>query len=455
MPFERAGQLARMTPSARLDDGLGLVAENLRESQCGTLPVLDSIHLDDDAALPPEGYSPDGDPTRGPRVLGLIDEGDLSRAVLPLLETHENARREHVMSGAFAANLTADSAPIPPIDFNGAANGIGEAATINWETTPRDIAELKARDIMRNDVGVIPAQFSLHNALLTLDRYRVAALPVVDATGRYRGMISRADIVAALGRNVRPPSVGGMATPLGVWLTTGSLSAGAPALGLFLSGMILGGCFVASDAIMQFFLSALNADWGRAFASGRIGATAEGGDVFNLVVTGVQGLLFLLIMRLLPLSGVHAAEHQTVWAIEKGLALTPENVAKMPRAHPRCGTNLMALASLILIVFGHLPTFEPTAVMFSLIFIFFAWRSLGTALQNYLTTKPATPRQIEGGIKAGVQLLEKYQAQPHIPQNFGLRLLNSGMLLSGGGFMLVSFLYNFLSSMWANQLLGS
>ena len=447
MPFERAGQLARMTPSARLDDGLGLVAENLRESQCGTLPVLDSIHLDDDVALPPEGYSPDGDAKIGPRVLGLIDEGDLSRAVLPLLETHENQRREHVMSGAFVGQ----SAPIPPADFNGAPlNG----TAVNWETTPRDISQLKARDVMRNDVGVIPAQFSLHNALLTLDRYRVAALPVVDATGRYRGMISRADIVAALGRNVRPPSVGGMATPLGVWLTTGSLSAGAPALGLFLSGMILGGCFVVADVILQFVLSALNADWGRAFASGRLGATAEGGDVFNLVVTGVQGLIFLLIMRILPLSGVHAAEHQTVWAIEKGLALTPENVAKMPRAHPRCGTNLMALSGLILIVFGHLPTFDPTSVMFSLIFIFFAWRSLGTALQNYLTTKPATPRQIEGGIKAGVELLEKYQMQPHIPQNLGLRLLNSGMLLSGGGFMLVSFLYEFISSQWANRFLG-
>ena len=450
MPFERAGQLARMTPSARLDDGLGLVAENLRESQCGTLPVLDSIHLDDDVALPPEGYSPDGNATRGPRVLGLIDEGDLSRAVLPLLETHENQRREQVMAGSFAPS----AAPIPPADSNSAAyNGVATGA-VNWERTPRNIAELKARDVMRNDVGVIPAQFSLHNALLTLDRYRVAALPVVDHTGRYRGMISRADIVAALGRNVRPPSVGGMATPLGVWLTTGSLSAGAPALGLFLSGMVLGGCFIASDAIMQFVLAALNADWGRAFASGRLGATAEGGDAFNLIVTGVQGLIFLLIMRLLPLSGVHAAEHQTVWAIEKGLALTPENVAKMPRAHPRCGTNLMALSGLILIVFGHLPTFEPTAVMFSLIFIFFAWRSLGTALQNYLTTKPATPRQIEGGIKAGVDLLEKYQEQPHIPQNLGLRLLNSGMLLSGGGFMLVSFLYNFSLSQWANRWLG-
>ena len=333
MPFERAGQLARMTPSARLDDGLGLVAENLRESQCGTLPVLDSIHLDDDVALPPEGYSPDGDAKIGPRVLGLIDEGDLSRAVLPLLETHETQRREQVMSGAFAAHATA--APIPPADYNGApySNGAPQnGAPVNWETTPRNIADLKARDVMRNDVGVIPAQFSLHNALLTLDRYRVAALPVVDGNGRYRGMISRADIVAALGRNVRPPSVGGMATPLGVWLTTGSLSAGAPALGLFLSGMVLGGCFIASDAIMQFALGAINADWGRAFASGRIGATAEGGDAFNLLVTGVQGLLFLLIMRLLPLSGVHAAEHQTVWAIEKGLALTPENVAKMPRA---------------------------------------------------------------------------------------------------------------------------
>jgi CBS domain-containing protein len=70
-----------------------------------------------------------------------------------------------------------------------------------------------------------------------------SALPVVDASGSYRGMVSRADLVAALGQQVRPPVVGGMATPLGVWLTTGSLSGGAPPLGLFLSGATLAFCF--------------------------------------------------------------------------------------------------------------------------------------------------------------------------------------------------------------------
>ena len=422
MPFVRAGQLARWTPSARADDALGLVAENLREANCGAIPVLDEVFFDD-SYLSHE-FAADG---KWPRVLGIIDERDLGRAVLPLLETHESARREEIFNPA----ATEISVETPPSTW-------GQAEI-----------PLLARDIMRPNLGVIPSQFSLHNTLLTLERYDASSLPVIDDNGRFRGMVSRADVIAALGQQVRPPSVGGMATPLGVWLTTGSVSGGAPTLGLFLSGAILGACFVGSDAIMQGVLSILNEDWGRLFASGRLGMAAEGGDFFNLLIMVLQGFLFLGLMRMLPLAGIHAAEHQTVWAIEKGVALTPENVAKMPRAHPRCGTNLMALSGLILVIFGHLPSFDPTSIMFALIFIYFAWRSVGTALQNYLTTKPATPAQLASGIKAGREVMEKYQSQPHVAQSFALRLFNSGLIWSFGGFLLVQLAYQQLRLLFA------
>ncbi len=43
----------------------------------------------------------------------------------------------------------------------------------------------------------------------------------------------------------------------------------------------------------------------------------------------------------------HGAEHKTIFCYEKGLALTTENVRKMKRFHPRCGTSFMILMILV------------------------------------------------------------------------------------------------------------
>jgi CBS domain-containing protein len=83
MAFTRAGQLARSTPTVRLDDPLGLVAANLRESPCGAVVVLDRLVLDDPSGAPGAGQA---------RILGVIDDHDLARAVLPVLEEQETAR---------------------------------------------------------------------------------------------------------------------------------------------------------------------------------------------------------------------------------------------------------------------------------------------------------------------------------------------------------------------------
>jgi uncharacterized protein YqhQ len=44
----------------------------------------------------------------------------------------------------------------------------------------------------------------------------------------------------------------------------------------------------------------------------------------------------------------HGAEHKTINAFESGVELTPENVAKFPLQHPRCGTGFI----LILVIFS-------------------------------------------------------------------------------------------------------
>ncbi|MBV9867179.1 MAG: DUF1385 domain-containing protein [Abitibacteriaceae bacterium] len=445
MPFLRAGQLARSTPTARLDDPLGLVAENLRASNYGAIPVLDRGFIADNM----------GEVQAGARVLGLVDERDLSHYALPVLAQRQalsEATSQRVQSVLPGEMILGETQSHAHYGSNGSglnghnSNGYHPSAqdTIDEEVATIDFASLTARDVMRRDIGIVPAVFSLQNALMTLERYDALALPVIDTMGSYRGMISRSDVLAALGGQVRPPVVGGMATPIGVWLTTGTISAGAPPLGLFLSGMTMAACLMMAQIIMLIGLNAISSEWGAMFYSGRLGATSESGSLLNLIVTLVQSLLFLVLMRSLPLSGIHAAEHQTVWAIERGLPLTPEYVAQMPRAHPRCGTNLVALGGLIQISFQHLPEINSGTVLATLLFIYLAWRNFGTLLQEWFTTKPATPKQLASGIKAGRELMEKYQEQPHVLTSFGSRLFNSGLIMSALGMILTLGVFNFL-----------
>jgi CBS domain-containing protein len=458
MPFTRAGQLARATPTVRLDDPIGLVAANLRESPCGAVVVLDRLVVDDS---PGAGQG---------RVLGIIDDGDLARAVLPVLEQQETGRIAALDLVAAGSGVSGSSErAVSHAESTGAGNGsMPGAPYLNGHAHEAPVAlpsgaagqealnlrDLTARVVMRADTGIVPSVISLHNTLLTLDRYNSAALPVVDEAGGYRGMISRADVVAALDGQIRPPVIGGMATPLGVWLTTGHLSAGAPPLGLFLSGMVLAFCFIVAHVVMLLGLAVFSKEWALMYFSGRVGATSELGGSFNLLVTVVEALLFLLTLRALPMAGIHAAEHQTVWAIERGVPLVPEYVAQMPRAHPRCGTNLVAIGGLIQIIFQHLPSLDPTWVLLALLFVYLTWRNFGRVLQERFTTKPATRKQLESGIRAGEELLKKYQEQPHVTVSFGARLFNSGLVLSVVGMALMLFAFDFVQYYLARLVLG-
>jgi uncharacterized protein YqhQ len=46
----------------------------------------------------------------------------------------------------------------------------------------------------------------------------------------------------------------------------------------------------------------------------------------------------------------HGAEHKTIFCYERGLPLTVENVRKMPRRHPRCGTSFMFIVMIVSIL---------------------------------------------------------------------------------------------------------
>ncbi len=71
-------------------------------------------------------------------------------------------------------------------------------------------------------------------------------------------------------------------------------------------------------------------------------------------------LVYLILMSQMKdmkrVFSYHGAEHQTIFCYENGLPLTVENVRKMPRHHPRCGTSflfvIMAVAIVVHAVLG-------------------------------------------------------------------------------------------------------
>jgi len=145
---------------------------------------------------------------------------------------------------------------------------------------------------------------------------------------------------------------------------------------------------------------------------------------------------FLMLLRLTPMSGLHAAEHMTINAMESDLPLQPAYVRLQSREHPRCGTNLMVLlgglevTGLLLYALWHeanrLQLVTLSGIGLFLVFRF--WQPIGLWLQRHFTTKKPSDAQLESGIRAGKELLQKYRDLPHPYPSLWQRILGSGIL---------------------------
>jgi CBS domain-containing protein len=256
-------------------------------------------------------------------------------------------------------------------------------------------------------------------------------LVVLDEQGTYRGVVTHADLLSAWSGALRPPRIAGMATPLGVYLTTGGLRAGAGNLGLVLTGFCLALFYFVSDYMVHQVMVALH-------------GYVEIPGYLLLARQTLPFAMMLLLVRLSPLSAYHAAEHQTVAAIEQGEALVPEVVSRMPRAHPRCGSNII----MIFLVFAALQGTNPyLALLVSLV----TWRYLGHYLQQFVTTRPPSSRQLQNGLEAGKELLAKYRGDPNNGNRATMRsrLWNLGWLQVTMGYGVAVLAYELL-----NQSLG-
>lgn len=324
----------------------------------------------------------------GTQVVGMVRESDL----LPMLASSVNG------SGSDVDSLPPVAAVMSPPD-----------AYLRPDSTIREAAE-------------------------AFWRTGAEALPVVTEHGAYAGYLLRSDITATLSNAIRPPMVGGLATPLGVHLTCGSQRGGVSDAALMLLGAMFGLLNILGFVIAGAVAWAAQQWLGQPLYAALLSEPATRWNLYDAI--GYVALLapvatLLLGVRLLPVAGYHAAEHQTVHAIERGEPLDFETVRRMPRVHPRCGTNLAAAASIFIVMITAYPS--PLVVFAGIMIVLLGWRSIGAWLQQHVTTRPATRQQIESGIEAGKQLLARYREEVLGVRQPGRRIWNLGFAQIGAG----------------------
>jgi uncharacterized protein YqhQ len=137
-----------------------------------------------------------------------------------------------------------------------------------------------------------------------------------------------------------------MATPFGVYLSDGANQAGAGNLALVAGGAALAILATTATVIVQALVDLVGHVTHHDVSSISLQYSPVDGKLLpTLLATGLRlsvSLVFLSLIRISRIAGFHAAEHQTVHAIENGEPLVPEIVSRMPRPHPRCGTNILA-----------------------------------------------------------------------------------------------------------------
>lgn len=320
----------------------------------------------------------------------------------------------------------AQTPALPVVDQGRFAGLISEESVLSYVSAEGDEVA-SVRDLMNSNPPCANIYITIRQAAEIMNRVQAEALPVIDEFGVLYGIAFRSDVVAAMLDVIRPPTVAGMATPLGVRLTTGGVTAGAGNLGLYLAGVALmvmmelarGTIWFTmflGDKLFHLHLLAM-------YASPQISRYTQL-DLVHILEPLFQLLLLLIFLRFSPMSAYHAAEHQVVHAIENGEPLVPEAVSRMPRAHPRCGTNLMIAAMIFLLSSALLGS--ETGVVVGLVLVLTGWRRPGQFVQQYFTTKPAGPKYLENGIKVGQELMEKYRHQPYIPTSVGNRIWSMG-----------------------------
>ena len=322
---------------------------------------------------------------------------------------------------------------------------------LSQEADTASVLERPLAEVMRAPMALIRPDMSPWDARSLFVQHGLdlmACLPVVDASGYCLGIVSHNDLLVADRAVSRPGSVGGMATPFGVYLTDGTHQAGAGNLALIASGMVTGALLLCAGASINagvgwlaYYVPLLRGVDTLDTADSNV-AVSPALALLNFGVKLLIYLVFFGLLRLSAIAGYHAAEHQTVHALERNESLVANVVRRMPRPHPRCGTNIMAIGliqftlSPLLAALLHLDS--ESAFLLTALVNFMVWRRIGTWLQAVFTTRPATDRQLDSGIRAGRLLLETFYNSPPVRTHPLRRLWCMGVLQNLIGLLLVT-----------------
>ncbi|MBX3095396.1 MAG: DUF1385 domain-containing protein [Fimbriimonadaceae bacterium] len=250
-------------------------------------------------------------------------------------------------------------------------------------------------------------------ALRALVQNEADALAVVGQKGEVIGIVTPSRLHVPLEYRNRPQQVGGMATPFGVYLTTGNARAGKKGWELVAAGAFLFSLFVLGAHVALGIVNALQL------------SPVRNAGIFEAITS----ILFLLFLRLSPMAKIHAAEHMAVHAIEREEAISIDVLKRMPRVHPRCGTNLAVAATLFLSLFNApWPLDQEVKLLIALIVTVMLFRPVGAFVQQYITTAPPKDKHLQLGVDAAEEMLTIYETQYVPPASVGQKLFNSGLI---------------------------
>lgn len=362
-----------------------------------------------------------------------------------------------------ASLMRGDGGPLPVLDGRGRLIGVLVAEDLSSALSlPEDVrASATVRSRMRSPDAVASVQATQEQITEVLKSTGSSAVMVVDDAGLFEGRVHAADLYVNTDDAPWLGPINGMATPWGVYLSANGVQAGASNWALVVGGMVLGLMLAAAHLLMGLLLHVLE----HAGVSGVLAMylssvpprEKELAALWSLLQLS-PAVLFLVLMRTLPLAGYHAAEHQVVHAVERGEPLLAQVVQRMPRVHPRCGTNAVAALAVFIAVSQGVTWLAGTAAagaeaaIVGAVAAVFSWRRIGAFIQQYFVTRPPTLRQVQRGIEAARELIERARRDSRYRTPFLRRLWCMALpqtaagvaITAAGGFCLSNLLLNSL-----------
>lgn len=321
---------------------------------------------------------------------------------------------------------------LPVADEGRFVGVVKEAAlkdALNWDGGRR----MRVGEVTDSVVPRLREKMGLEEVLRVVRSHpQEVVLPVVSEEGVFRGMVRPRDLLAEMADVVRPPRVGGMATPFGVHLHCGSARGGSSNWVLLLAGSylmaVVGLGWILSFLTCWFVEKPVRVDLVPILLASPVLVGGEGTQVASRVVWLLPFLFFLTLLRFTRVAQYHAAEHMVVHALERFEPLTEESVRRMGRVHPRCGSNLMVPVFMLFVAWSLWPMANKLYFVALVILTVAMGRRLGGVAQAMFTTRSPDKRHIEKAIKSARELLENYRRHGRGPVSLPVRIWNMGIV---------------------------